>query len=125
MCIDLKNNKLHIGTTGTATTFLSESELPDCARLTSLSEEEARRQSEKAAKESEDRALAEALAASSKEGNSGGASGSSASGATQHGDYGLQNTKSMEAMTKIALYLLYLENVEEIRFKAQTLLLWQ
>ncbi|XP_042892397.1 protein DDI1 homolog 2-like isoform X2 [Penaeus japonicus] len=67
MCIDLKNNKLHIGTTGTATTFLSESELPDCARLTSLSEEEARRQSEKAAKESEDRALAEALAASSKE----------------------------------------------------------
>ncbi|XP_027209920.1 protein DDI1 homolog 2 isoform X5 [Penaeus vannamei] len=84
MCIDLKNNKLHIGTTGTATTFLSESELPDCARLTSLSEEEARRQSEKAAKESEDRALAEALAASSKEGNSGGASGSSASGATQH-----------------------------------------
>ncbi|XP_047471857.1 protein DDI1 homolog 2-like isoform X6 [Penaeus chinensis] len=84
MCIDLKNNKLHIGTTGTATTFLSESELPDCARLTSLSEEEARRQSEKAAKESEDRALAEALAASSKEGNSDGASGSSASGATQH-----------------------------------------
>ncbi|XP_037794612.1 protein DDI1 homolog 2-like isoform X7 [Penaeus monodon] len=84
MCIDLKNNKLHIGTTGTATTFLSESELPDCARLTSLSEEEARRQSEKAAKESEDRALAEALAASSKEGNSGGSSGSSASGATQH-----------------------------------------
>ncbi|XP_027209897.1 protein DDI1 homolog 2 isoform X2 [Penaeus vannamei] len=86
MCIDLKNNKLHIGTTGTATTFLSESELPDCARLTSLSEEEARRQSEKAAKESEDRALAEALAASSKEGNSGGASGSSASGATQHAE---------------------------------------
>lgn len=103
MCIDLKNNKLHIGTTGTATTFLSESELPDCARLTSLSEEEARRQSEKAAKESEDRALAEALAASSKEGNSGGSSGSSASGATQHGDYGLQNTKSMKAMKKLFL----------------------
>ncbi|XP_053650859.1 protein DDI1 homolog 2 isoform X11 [Cherax quadricarinatus] len=68
MCIDLKNNKLHIGTTGTATTFLSESELPDCARLTPLSEEEARRQSERAAKESEDRALAEALAASAREG---------------------------------------------------------
>ncbi|XP_042892400.1 protein DDI1 homolog 2-like isoform X4 [Penaeus japonicus] len=98
MCIDLKNNKLHIGTTGTATTFLSESELPDCARLTSLSEEEARRQSEKAAKESEDRALAEALAASSKEGNSGGASGSSASGATEHATDQQQSTSSSSDM---------------------------
>ncbi|XP_071536076.1 protein DDI1 homolog 2 isoform X6 [Panulirus ornatus] len=75
MCIDLKNNKLHIGTTGTSTDFLGESELPECARLTPLTEEEARRQSERAAKESEDRALAEALAASAKE-NTGRASSS-------------------------------------------------
>ncbi|XP_064099141.1 protein DDI1 homolog 2-like isoform X2 [Macrobrachium nipponense] len=67
MCIDLKNNKLLIGTTGTETPFLSESELPDCARLTPLNEEEARRESERAAKESEDRALNEALAASARE----------------------------------------------------------
>ncbi|XP_068239917.1 protein DDI1 homolog 2 isoform X2 [Palaemon carinicauda] len=67
MCIDLKNNKLLIGTTGTETPFLSESELPDCARLTPLNEEEARRESERAAKETEDRALMEALAASARE----------------------------------------------------------
>lgn len=65
MSIDLKNNQLHIGTTGTSTAFLSESELPDCGRLTRLNEEEARLQSERMA---EDRALAEALAASAKEG---------------------------------------------------------
>jgi len=33
-CIDLKSNVLRIGTTGTETRFLSESELPECARLT-------------------------------------------------------------------------------------------
>ncbi|KAI5692073.1 hypothetical protein M8J75_013398 [Diaphorina citri] len=33
-CIDLKRNVLRIGTTGTETRFLSESELPVCARLT-------------------------------------------------------------------------------------------
>merc|ERR1719414_2400993 len=33
-CIDLKNNRLIIGTTGTETPFLSESDLPSCARLT-------------------------------------------------------------------------------------------
>ncbi|XP_014257007.1 protein DDI1 homolog 2 [Cimex lectularius] len=33
-CIDLKNNVLRIGTTGTETRFLSERELPECARLT-------------------------------------------------------------------------------------------
>lgn len=31
--IDLKRNLLVIGTTGTETPFLSENELPDCARL--------------------------------------------------------------------------------------------
>ncbi|KAK9501152.1 hypothetical protein O3M35_002243 [Rhynocoris fuscipes] len=34
-CIDLKKNVLRIGTTGTETRFLSERELPECARLTS------------------------------------------------------------------------------------------
>uniref|UniRef100_A0A146M4P9 Protein DDI1 2 n=1 Tax=Lygus hesperus TaxID=30085 RepID=A0A146M4P9_LYGHE len=33
-CIDLKSNVLRIGTTGTETRFLSEAEIPDCARLT-------------------------------------------------------------------------------------------
>uniref|UniRef100_A0A0V0GC73 Putative dna damage inducible protein n=1 Tax=Triatoma dimidiata TaxID=72491 RepID=A0A0V0GC73_TRIDM len=33
-CIDLKKNVLRIGTTGTETRFLSERELPECARLT-------------------------------------------------------------------------------------------
>uniref|UniRef100_T1GHY1 UBA domain-containing protein n=1 Tax=Megaselia scalaris TaxID=36166 RepID=T1GHY1_MEGSC len=32
--IDLQRNVLRIGTTGTETHFLSESELPECARLT-------------------------------------------------------------------------------------------
>lgn len=38
--IDLKNSVLVIGTTGTQTRFLTESELPDCARLTGSPEEE-------------------------------------------------------------------------------------
>ena len=38
--IDLKNNILLIGTTGTRTPFLTEAELPDCARLTGSPEEE-------------------------------------------------------------------------------------
>lgn len=39
-CIDLKNNFLSIGTTGTTTKFLVEAELPECARLTGSPEEE-------------------------------------------------------------------------------------
>lgn len=38
--IDLKNNVLIIGTTETRTQFLTESELPDCARLSGSVEEE-------------------------------------------------------------------------------------
>lgn len=38
-CIDLKKNVLRIGTTGTETRFLSERELPECARLTHPHEE--------------------------------------------------------------------------------------
>lgn len=40
--IDLKNNVLLIGTTGTQTKFLSESDLPECARLSGSPEEEQR-----------------------------------------------------------------------------------
>jgi DNA damage-inducible protein 1 len=48
--IDLKENVLKIGTAGTVTPFLPESELPECARL-----------SGNASQEIEDRDLAEAL----------------------------------------------------------------
>ncbi|XP_023011831.2 DNA damage inducible 1 homolog rngo isoform X1 [Leptinotarsa decemlineata] len=57
-CIDLKANVLRIGTTGTETPFLPESELPDCARLSSLSEEEVMAKSRK---ELEDKDLQKAL----------------------------------------------------------------
>lgn len=55
--IDLKKNLLVIGTTGTETRFLSEAELPECARLAYGAEgrEEARPE------EIADRELAEAL----------------------------------------------------------------
>lgn len=56
--IDLKDNVLKIGTTGTETPFLPESELPDCARLSSLSEQEV---IAKSRKEIEDRDLQKAL----------------------------------------------------------------
>lgn len=39
-CIDLKVNVLRIGTTGTETPFLSERELPECARLTGHSDDD-------------------------------------------------------------------------------------
>lgn len=45
-CIDLKNNVLRIGTTGTETPFLPESEIPESVHgsdsLSTLSEEERR-----------------------------------------------------------------------------------
>ncbi|KAL3283111.1 hypothetical protein HHI36_006269 [Cryptolaemus montrouzieri] len=66
-CIDLRKNVLRIGTTGTETTFLSERELPECARLSSLSEEEV---ISKSRKEVEDRALREAIKNSKQSGSS-------------------------------------------------------
>ncbi|XP_063884412.1 protein DDI1 homolog 2-like isoform X1 [Scylla paramamosain] len=101
MSIDLKNNQLHIGTTGTSTAFLSESELPDCGRLTRLNEEEARLQSERMA---EDRALAEALAASAKEGAGTSGEGTEAGNQdpnTNKGESAKENTKE-EAATSTA-----------------------
>ncbi|XP_050307464.1 protein DDI1 homolog 2 isoform X2 [Anthonomus grandis grandis] len=57
-CIDLHANVLRIGTTSTETPFLPESELPDCARLSTLSEEDI---IQKSRKEAEDRDLQAAL----------------------------------------------------------------
>merc|ERR1719435_187786 len=63
--IDLKKNVLVIGTTGTETPFLSEAELPACARLSSqVNEEDAVRSSAKDAAALEDKQLAEAIARS-------------------------------------------------------------
>ncbi|PSN32172.1 Protein DDI1 2 [Blattella germanica] len=56
--IDLKKNVLHIGTTGSETPFLSERELPECARLSSQSEDDVIGQS---VREAEERDLARAL----------------------------------------------------------------
>lgn len=59
-CIDLKNNVLHIGTTGTETPFLAESDLPVTDRLTFSDREEQMTQDKQLA-EMEDRELAEAM----------------------------------------------------------------
>ncbi|XP_026328083.1 protein DDI1 homolog 2 isoform X2 [Hyposmocoma kahamanoa] len=56
--IDLKRNVLRIGTTGTETPFLPESELPECARLSGYSEDEIVNQS---AREHEEKQMKEAL----------------------------------------------------------------
>merc|ERR1719483_924242 len=63
--IDLKKNALVIGTTGTETRFLPESELPPCARLSqAVSEEDVIKASAKETAALEDKQLAEALARS-------------------------------------------------------------
>lgn len=49
---------LRIGTTGTETPFLSERELPECARLSSFSEDEVMSQS---ARDADERSLQQAL----------------------------------------------------------------
>jgi len=63
--IDLKKNVLVIGTTGTETPFLSESDLPPCARLSAqVNEEDVMKASAKDTAALEDKQLAEALARS-------------------------------------------------------------
>ncbi|XP_023032637.1 protein DDI1 homolog 2 isoform X2 [Drosophila willistoni] len=64
--IDLQRNLLIIGTTGTTTPFLPESELPASARLTGNSEEQA-----------EQKAIDDAIEQSKRDGSSGGSSSSS------------------------------------------------
>jgi len=77
--IDLRENCLHIGTTGSRTPFLHESDLPDCARLTASSPEEEQKILEQSRKLQEELEIKEALEKSRKEG---GASTSSADAAS-------------------------------------------
>lgn len=68
--IDLQSNVLRIGTTGTETRFLSENELPDCARLSGSPEEELKAM-EESTKQVEDMDIKEAIERSRREqGNS-------------------------------------------------------
>lgn len=67
--IDLQRNLLIIGTTGTTTPFLPESELPVSARLTGNSEESMEQQ-----------AIADAIEQSKREGGGGSGSGGTGSG---------------------------------------------
>lgn len=78
--IDLKNNVLIIGTTGTQTQFLAESELPDCARLTGSPEEE-QKALEESRKAQEELEMREALQQSKGE-TSASTSSSTAQGAS-------------------------------------------
>jgi DNA damage-inducible protein 1 len=71
--IDLKNNVLIIGTTGTQTAFLTESELPECARLTGSAEEE-QKAIEESKKMQEELEISEALKKSQNEAGGSGAS---------------------------------------------------
>merc|ERR1719334_1418902 len=60
--LDLKRNCLVIGTTGTETPFLSEADLPPCARLSSkVKEEEVDQLMRDSAKEQEEKMIAEAM----------------------------------------------------------------
>lgn len=74
--IDLNKNVLRIGTTDTETSFLSERELPDCARLSSQSDDDVIGQS---VREAEERDLAQALQNSRESAGAIAASGSSSS----------------------------------------------
>lgn len=71
-CIDLKNNVLQIGTTGTQTPFLAESELPMTDRL-AFSDEggQIKDVEDKQLAEMEDQELAEAMEQSAKEASQG------------------------------------------------------
>ncbi|XP_078614934.1 protein DDI1 homolog 2-like isoform X2 [Branchiostoma floridae x Branchiostoma japonicum] len=71
--IDLKKNILLIGSSNTETPFLSEADLPECARLNRQVSDSSLTDQER-----EDRALAEALAKSAEEAGPSGAAGSSA-----------------------------------------------
>ena len=64
--LDLRKGVLVIGATGTETKFLSESELPECARLSGKAQDEAQAMAE-SAKEAEEKQLQEALSKSAAE----------------------------------------------------------
>lgn len=62
----MQTNVLRIGTTGTETKFLSENELPECARLTGSPEEEMKAIND-SSMSLEEQQIREALAASERE----------------------------------------------------------
>lgn len=87
--IDLQRNLLIIGTTGTSTPFLPESELPPCARLTGNPEE------------NEQQAIAQAIEQSKRE--HGGASTSTSSGSTTstgQTPYNLGNINTIQSVDR-------------------------
>ncbi|XP_064538354.1 protein DDI1 homolog 2 [Drosophila montana] len=83
--IDLQRNLLIIGTTGTSTPFLPESELPPCARLTGNPED------------NEQQAIAQAIEQSKREG--GGASTSSATAAAA-ASFDISNINSVQPLDR-------------------------
>nr|XP_037873508.1 DNA-damage inducible protein isoform X3 [Bombyx mori] len=77
--IDLKRGVLRIGTTGTETPFLPESDLPECARLSGVSEDDIVNQS---VKDHEERQIREALERSKQDTSLSNAAGTTASNAS-------------------------------------------
>lgn len=65
--IDLNANCLHIGTTGSKTPFLPESELPECARLTNSSPEEEKKMIDQSRRLQEELEVKEAIERSKRE----------------------------------------------------------
>lgn len=85
--IDLQRNLLIIGTTGTTTPFLPESELPPCARLTGNPEE------------NEQQAIAKAIEQSKRE-HGGAASSTSSSSQQQTAGYNLSNINTIQSVDR-------------------------
>lgn len=87
--IDLQRNLLIIGTTGTSTPFLPESELPPCARLTGNPEE------------NEQQAIAQAIEQSKRE-HGGASTSSSSSSTTSTGQtpYNLGNINTIQSVDR-------------------------
>merc|ERR1719347_342980 len=105
--LDLKKNCLVIGTTGTETPFLSEADLPPCARLsTQVNEDDVVKNSAKEAAAEEDRQLAEAIARSASDSSmvtsesqgSGKGNTPAPAGATGAGDVNEADVANMMAM---------------------------
>lgn len=67
----MQRNVLRIGTTGTETPFLPESELPECARLSGNTEDDLKVIAE-SANDAEERAIKDAIEQSKREASGGG-----------------------------------------------------
>lgn len=85
--IDLQRNLLIIGTTGTSTPFLPESELPPCARLTGNPEE------------NEQQAIAQAIEQSKRE-HGGASTSTSSSTSTAQAPYNLGNINTIQSVDR-------------------------